>query len=180
MFDRRAGEAVVIELTHSPGIYKRRYLFPFGYVWAYPKAACAALLEAMPWEALAVSGAMSILAWFSLGHDLGVAAGMSVTLALVTLQMLRTRTFVTASRIVQQRGLFGTSRCEIPLASIHEGRVVYPTETLASFGDIVLVTTAGEKRLRAVPDPDTVLKQLLALRGVHEGRQNQLQRTGAA
>jgi len=134
MRDQRTGESVVVDLSHSSQVYQSRYQFPLGYLWRYPASAWAALREAMPWEALAVSGLVSFLSWLLLGSDLGVAIGVSVTLALVALQMLRTRAFVTPLRIVRQRGLFLVSRTEIPLSAVRDGRVEYPapgTDSLA-------------------------------------------------
>jgi hypothetical protein len=164
MLDRTSGEPIVMDLSHSPEVYRSRYRFPFGYLWAYPAAAWAALRETMPWEALAVSLIVSCVSWLFLGSDLGAAVGLSVTLALVTLQMLRTRAFATPFRIVRQRGLFLQSRADIPLAAVLDGRVEYPAADVDSFGDIVLSTAAGEERLRAIRDPRSVLKNLLAMR----------------
>ena len=90
--------------------------------------------------------------------------GMSLNLALITLQMLRARAFITPSRIVQERGLLAMTRTETLLAAIQEGRVEYPYGTPETFGDTVLVTTRGAKRFRAIPHPEAVLDQLLVLR----------------
>jgi hypothetical protein len=170
MLDRTTGEPIVMDLSHSPDVYRSRYQFPFGYLWAYPAAAWAALCETMPWEALAVSLLVSCVAWFFLGSDLGVTIGLSVTLALVTLQMLRTRAFATPLRIVRQRGLFLQRRDDIPFTAVLDGRVEYPSPAIDSFGDIVLSTAAGEERLRAIRDPATVLRRLLAMRVSDSGR----------
>jgi hypothetical protein len=118
----------------------------------------------MPWEALAVSLAAFVVAWLRLGSDLETAIGVSVTLPLVALQMMRTRTFVTPSRIVRQRGLLFLARAETPLAAVRDGRVEYPVPSTSAFGDIVLATSAGEQRLRAVGDPEATLRQIPGLR----------------
>lgn len=164
MRDRKTGEAIVVDLSHSSRVYQQRYRFPFGYLWVYPAEAWAALREAMPWEALGLSLLVSCMSWLRLGPDLGVAIGVSVTLALVTLQMFRTRAYVTPFRIVRQRGLFLAGRTEILLSNIGDGRVEYPAGVPESFGDIVLATAAGEERLRAIRDPAAVLKHLLELK----------------
>jgi hypothetical protein len=165
MRDTGPAEPVVVELSHSSQAYRTKYYFPFGYLWAYPAIARGALREAMPWEALGVSAVVSCVAWLLLGADLGVALGLSVTLALVALQMLRTRSFVTPSRIVRKRGLFPfESTTVLPLSAVLDGRVEYPIAGTDSFGDVVLVTVAGERRIRALTNPEAVLKQLLNLK----------------
>lgn len=164
MRDRKTGELIVVDLSRSPWVYQQRYRFPFGFRYVYPAEAWAALRETMPWEALAFSLVLSGVSWLVLGPGLGVATGMSVTLALVTVQMLRTRTFLTPFRVVRQRGLLGASRTEILLSTIGDGRVEYPAGVSESFGDIVLATTCGEARLRAITCPATVLKRLLELK----------------
>jgi hypothetical protein len=166
MRDRRSGEPIVVDLPHSSEVYEKRYRFPLGYLWVYPSAAWAALREAMPWEALGVSLLGSWGLVVVLGRDLGVALGLSLALALVTVQMLRSRAYATPSRIVRQRGLFLLSRTEIALSSVWDARVEYPAVGTTSFGDIVLATTAGEERLRAIRDPESVLRRLLTLKAL--------------
>ena len=154
-----------MELSHSSQAYRTKYYFPFGYLWAHPAVAWGALREAMPWEALGVSVVVSCVGWLLLGSDLGVAMGLSVTLALVALQMLRARVFATPSRILRKRGLFPFEKTtELPLSAVLDGRVEYPATGTESFGDVVLVTAAGERRIRALRNPDEVLKQLLDLK----------------
>lgn len=167
--DRRTGEPIVLDLPHSTAVYQRQYRFPFGYLWCYPEAARAALWEIMPWEALAVSLCVCVAVWFEFGQDLAVTSGVCLGLALVTLQLFRTRAFATPSRIVRERGLFVLSRSETAVAGIQDGRIEYPFGAPDSFGDIVLVTRQGLTRLRAVSDPEAVLDQLLALRASATG-----------
>ena len=66
----------------------------------------------MPREALAVSAIAASGVWLRFGQDPGVTVGACLSLALVALQMLRARAFVTPSRIIQERGLFLTTRSE--------------------------------------------------------------------
>ncbi len=139
------------------------YRFPFGHL-AYHRAAWAALCETLPWEALAVSLGVFCGAWSLLGSDLGIAIGLSVTLLLVALQMLRTRVFATSFRIVRQRGLFLRHRADIPSLPSSTAASTCTSSASDSFGDIVLVTAAVEKRLRAIRDPASVLQKLLAMR----------------
>jgi hypothetical protein len=149
--DRRTGEPIVLDLAHSPAVYQMRYRFRSGYLlWRYPREAWAALREVMPWEALAVSLCVCLAVGIRFGQDLGVTAGVCMSLALVTVQLLRTRAFATPSRIVRERGLLVMSRSEIDVASISDGRIEYPEGTRDSFGDIVLVTSQGATRLWAV------------------------------
>jgi hypothetical protein len=158
-------EPIVVELSHSSEAYRTKYYFPFGYLWAHPAVAWGALREAMPWEALGVSVVVCSFAWLLLGSDLGLAMGLSVTLALVALQMLRTRLFVTSSRIIRKRGLFPFEKTTVlPLSAVVDGRVEYPAAGTNSIGDVVLVTAAGEQRIRALRNPESVLKQLINLR----------------
>lgn len=164
MRDRETGERILMELSHSPAVYRSRYRFPLGYFWAYPAAACAALSEVMPWEALGLSFLISSASCLLLGRDLGAAIAVSATLALITLQMLRARTFVTPFRVVRTRGLFAIKRTEIHLAMVHEARVEYPQSLEAGFGDLVLSTQVGESRFRAIRDPEVVLERLLTLK----------------
>jgi len=164
MRDRTTGERIILELPHSPRAYQTRYYFPFGYLWAYPAVAWGALREAIPWEALAFSLVAFVVAWLRLGSDLGTAIGASITLPLVAVQMMRTRTFITPSRIVRQRGLLPLRRAETPHAAIRDGRAEYPVPGTTAFGDIVLATSAGEQRLRAIGDPESVLRLILGLR----------------
>jgi hypothetical protein len=161
--DRRTGERIVVDLAHSPETYRMRYRFPIGYIWVFPREAWAALHEAMPWEALGLSLVLAAVIWLMFGGDLGSSLGVSITLALVTIQMLRSRRFVTPTRIVRQHGLILVEREEIPLLTISDGRVELPADG-ERFGDIVLSTSSGERRLRAIHDPTSVLRRLLALR----------------
>jgi hypothetical protein len=163
MRDRRTGERIIVDLGHSPETYRMRYRFPIGYIWVFPTEAWAALREAMPWEALGVSLLLATVLWLKFGGDLGSSLGFAIALALVTIQMLRSRRFVTATRIVQQRGLILMDRQEIPLLTISDGRVELPADG-ERFGDIVLSTSSGERRLRAIHDPTSVLRRLLSLR----------------
>lgn len=163
MRDRRTGEPIIVDLAHSPETYRRRYRFPIGYIWVFPREAWAALREAMPWEALGVSFVLSSVLWLKYGWELGSSLGVSITLALATIQMLRSRSFLTPTRIVRQRGLFLVEREEIPLLTVSDGRVELPADG-ERFGDIVLTTASGEQRLRAIHDPGIVLGKLLALR----------------
>jgi hypothetical protein len=160
--DRRIKEPVVADLSRSRSAYITRYRFPLGYMWADPSAAWPALREAMPWEALGLSAVLTVGLWALVGPDFGVAMGMSLSLGLVALQMMRSHVFLTPSRIVRQRGLFLLTRTEIHLSSVQEARVESHAD--GSFGDIILVTGAGEERLRAVADPEAVLEQLMSLR----------------
>jgi hypothetical protein len=119
--DRRTGEPIVLDLAHSPAVYQMRYRFRSGYLlWRYPREAWAALREVMPWEALAVSLCVCLAVGIRFGQDLGVTAGVCMSLALVTVQLLRTRAFATPSRIVRERGLLVMSRSEIDVASISD------------------------------------------------------------
>lgn len=162
--DRRTGEPIVLDLAHSSAVYQTRYRSPFGYLWRHPAAAWAALQEVMPWEALTVSLCVCAAMWVRLGRDLGVTAGVCLSLALVAIQLFRTRAFATPSRIVRERGLFVLSRSETAVAGIQDGRIEYPEGVPDSFGDIVLITSQGPTRFRAVSDPEAALHQLLALR----------------
>jgi hypothetical protein len=84
-------------------------------------------------------------------------------LILCVLQLFRTKSFVTSTEIVRQRGLFLRSRQATPLASVKRGRVVY-LEGSTNVGDEVLETASGELRLRSLSDPDVVLEMLKSLR----------------
>ena len=112
--DRVTGEPILMDLSHSPSVYERRYHFPWGWHWTNPAHAWAALREVMPWEALAVSAIATAGLFAAFGRDLGQSLGVSIALALVTIQMLRFRIYLTASSIVRQRGLFLVTRMELP------------------------------------------------------------------
>jgi hypothetical protein len=171
MRETGAAEPVVVELSHSSEAYRTKYYFPYGYLWAHPAVAWGALKEAMPWEAVGVSVVVSSVAWLLLGSDLGFAMGLSITLALVALQMLRTRAYVTPARIVRRRGLFPFERTTaLPLSAIVDGRVEYPAPGTNSIGDVVLATATGEQRLRAIRNPELVLKELINLKTLGASR----------
>jgi len=159
----QVAEPVVVDLAHSPDTYRTRYRFPIGYMWVFPREAWAALREVMPWEALAVSFLLTAALWVKYGFDIAVSLGISTALALVSVQMLLSRHVVTATRIARRRGLFLVQREEIPLVAIIGGRVELPADG-ERFGDVVLFTASGERRLRAIHDPNGVLHKLLALR----------------
>jgi hypothetical protein len=93
-----------------------------------------------------------------------MSLGMCLALGLGTIQMFRTRSFATASAVVQQRGLFFLTRRVTPLSVIHDGRVVYPEGLPDTFGDVVLDTPAGAVRLRALHSPAIVLAELMRLK----------------
>ena len=156
-------EPVVVDLAHSPDIYRTRYRFPIGYTWVFPRQAWAALREVMPWEALAVSFLLTAAFGWKYGFDIGASLGVSTGLALASVQMLLARHIVTATRIVRRRGLFLVRREEIPLVAISGGRVELPADG-ERFGDIILFTARGERRLHAIHDPKGVLHKVLALR----------------
>jgi hypothetical protein len=159
-------ELVCLDLKHSRDVYQTRGLFPpFGpYVWRYPREAWAALREVFPWEAVALSLFAGAIVWSAYGSDLGTSMSMCLALGLGTIQMFRTRSFATASALVQQRGLFFLARRVTPLSVVHAGRVVYAGGLPDTFGDVVLETPAGAVRLRAIHSPETVLAQLMRLR----------------
>ena len=162
---RAAREPVVLELRHSSRVYAQRFVGLGRGRWRYPSEAWAALREVIPWEALGLSVAGAVLLSGALRQPSEIAGlGYCLALACVTVQMFRTRTFVTPTRIVQQRGLFFLTRRETPLAAVKNGRIVRPDDRSRDFGDIVLATEIGERVLRAVPEPDRVLATLLALR----------------
>jgi len=161
--DRRTGEPIVLTLAHSPEVYRRRYRFPFGYLFAFPQEAFAALGEIVPWEALGVSLVATTVIWVLWGSDLGTSLRLSVTLLLAIIQMFRAQRFVTPHRVVRTRGLFFRERLDIRLQDIIDARVETPADEDA-FGDIVLALQSGEHRLRAVHQPRSVLDRLLVLR----------------
>jgi hypothetical protein len=165
--DRATGEAIVLQLPHSPAVYRVRYPTSWFHRWRYPRAAWAALREVMPWEAFGLAAVAGAAVWFRYGSDLGVAAGLSLALGLATLQLFRTRTLATASHIVEERGLILRRRTVTAIARIREGHVEYPEGVPETFGDVVLDTEDGPLRVRAVAEPEVVLRRLLEMRDGH-------------
>jgi len=131
------------------------------------------LREVLPWEAFIVGAATYAILRTMMEPQLAATLGFCVLLALVTLQMMGSRTYVTEHCIVWRRA-FGPLpfwRKRLTLAEITGIRVDRPENGSERFGDVVLVTRQREVRLRALRHPERVREELLALRAVKSGAQ---------
>ncbi len=156
--DAATREPSVMRFERSALAYEQRQVAPpFGpFVWARPTAGLRALSDAMPWEALVVSGLAAAILWAEFGQDVGASLGLGISLALVTTQMLRERQYATATRLVHERGLLIRRRQVTALDAVEDVRVEGSTD----LGDIVLSGEFGAMRIRAVRRPHQALGQL--------------------
>ena len=144
-----AREKAILSIEHSPAVYRSTRTFGWFGVprYLYPGHAKAALLEVFPWEALVLAVMAAAVLWVVVGPQEAGGLGVCVALALVTTQMLLTRSFLTPRRLVRRTGLLFTRRVvDLPLSSISAVRVVADPAVHEDFGDVIVET--GERAYR--------------------------------
>jgi hypothetical protein len=163
--EHRSGELVMLDLPHSPAVYRQRVVTPRHlFPWVHPRAAWRALLEVFPWEAAAITVLSAIALVRRVGNPDGIGLAFCIGLPAAAFQMLRARRFVTASHIVWERGLLWRTRTHLPLRDIETAELEVHGEAGTQWGDIHLQTRSGPVTLWTVADPAAVWERLRALR----------------
>ena len=160
---------MIVPIEHASTVY--RAVRTFGWFGAprylYPGHARAALLEVFPWEACALAVLATLVIGFAFGAQEAGALGVCVALALVTVQMLRTRAFLTESSLVKRSGLLLTRRSlTLPLASISEIRVEKDSSVPEDFADLLVTASGQSYRFHAVAKAHDVAAAIRARAGL--------------
>lgn len=155
----------MIDLPHSPTVYRQRRLTPFGpFVWMNARSGSRALLEVAPWDAAGVMAFSAVALVRTVGTPDGIGLAFCIGLPLVALEMQRTCRFLTRSRIVWERGLIWRTRTELPLCDIDDAEIELYAESGPAGGDIHLQTRSGPLTLWAVVEPAATWERVRALR----------------
>lgn len=114
------------------------------------------MLDMMPWEAFGLSLAVAIVGSLAVDVIDAGSLGLCIGLALVTVQLMRERAFLTARSIVRRRGLFLDRGFSISIADVREVSVRAPAG-VHTFGELQIQTASGAvHRLPAVPNAEAV------------------------